>query len=144
MVLVKESKQDFLMTRPFDALREAGLMGRRRSGERPPRDAYVPTDVPTELGGEFSPVLIALLAWGNRHFAPEGASFEGIELTPGRSAEPALVAKANGYPRAAPDQAAGQAAGDVMRRRFAPKANDAAPAFRKGTRARRAHGGSKT
>ena len=38
-----------LITRPFDALHDAGLMV--RLSERPPRDEYVPT----ELGCEFSP-----------------------------------------------------------------------------------------
>ena len=61
-----------MLTRRLDALVEAGLLERRRYSERPPRDEYVLT----ERGRDFRPVLIALLAWGNRHFAPEGASVQ--------------------------------------------------------------------
>src|SRR5579875_726707 len=53
----------------FDQFEE-GLLERRRYSERPPRDEYVLT----EVGRDFRPVLWALLAWGNRHFAPEGKS----------------------------------------------------------------------
>src|SRR3954462_15211135 len=59
-----------MLTRRLNALVEAGLLERRRYSERPPRDEYVLT----ERGRDFRPVLVALLAWGNRHFAPEGAS----------------------------------------------------------------------
>src|SRR6266487_4290874 len=47
-----------------------GLLERRRYSERPPRDEYVLTP----RGRDFRPVVVALYAWGNRHFAPEGAS----------------------------------------------------------------------
>src|ERR671926_1039971 len=61
-----------MLTRRLNALIEAGLMERRRYSERPPRDEYLPT----ARGRDFRPVLIALLAWGNKHFAPEGASVQ--------------------------------------------------------------------
>src|SRR5438874_4858393 len=64
-----------MLTRRLDALVEAGLLERRRYSERPPRDEYVPT----ARGRDFRPVLIALMAWGNRHFAPEGASVQLID-----------------------------------------------------------------
>jgi DNA-binding HxlR family transcriptional regulator len=57
-----------MLTRHLDALVEAGLLERRRYSEHPPRDEYVPTS----RGRDFRPVLIAFLAWGNKHFAPEG------------------------------------------------------------------------
>ena len=57
-----------MLTRRLNALVEAGLLERRRYSERPPRDEYVLT----ERGRDFRPVLLSLLAWGNRHFAPEG------------------------------------------------------------------------
>src|SRR5260370_1788161 len=59
-----------ILTRRLNALVEAGLLERRRYSERPPRDEYVLS----EAGRDFRPVLGTLLAWGNRHFAPEGTS----------------------------------------------------------------------
>jgi DNA-binding HxlR family transcriptional regulator len=59
-----------MLTRRLGALVEAGLLERRRYSERPPRDEYVLTP----RGRDFRPVLVSLLAWGNRHFAPEGAA----------------------------------------------------------------------
>ena len=59
-----------MLTRRLDALVDAGLLERRRYSEHPPRDEYLPT----ARGRDFRPVLIALLAWGNKHFAPEGES----------------------------------------------------------------------
>src|SRR6266851_10428989 len=57
------------LTRRLNALVEAGLLERRRYSEHPPRHEYVPT----ARGRDFRPVLVSLLAWGNKHFAPEGA-----------------------------------------------------------------------
>src|SRR2546430_7355289 len=59
-----------MLTRRLNALVEGGLLERRRYSERPPRDEYLLT----ERGRDFRPVLLALLTWGNKHFAPEGAS----------------------------------------------------------------------
>ena len=55
-----------MLTRRLNALVEAGLLERRRYHERPPRHEYVLT----QCGRDFRPVVIALLAWGNSHFAP--------------------------------------------------------------------------
>src|SRR4029077_13511880 len=59
-----------MLSRRLAGLVEAGLLERRLYSERPPRDEYVLTP----RGREFRPVLLAMLAWGNRHYAPEGAS----------------------------------------------------------------------
>src|ERR1700712_1361759 len=59
-----------ILPRGLKALVEPGLMERRRYSERPPRDEYILT----ARGQDFRPVLQALLAFGNRHFAPEGTS----------------------------------------------------------------------
>jgi hypothetical protein len=59
---------------------EAGLLERRRYSDHPPRDEYVPT----ARGRDFRPVLVSLLAWGNKHFAPEGPSI----ATPARPSPP--------------------------------------------------------
>ena len=57
-----------MLARRLAALVEAGLLERRRYSERPPRDEYVLT----ERGRDFKPVLIALVAFGKKHFAAPG------------------------------------------------------------------------
>ena len=69
-----------MLTRRLNALVDAGLLARRRYSEHPPRDEYVPT----ARGVDFRPVLVALLAWGNRHFAPEGASVQIVNAKTSR------------------------------------------------------------
>src|ERR1700750_2466194 len=76
-----------ILTRRLNGLVEAGLLERRRYSERPPRDEYVLT----ERGRDFRPVLWALLAWGNRHFAPEGPSVVLVDKDTGAVAEPVTV-----------------------------------------------------
>jgi DNA-binding HxlR family transcriptional regulator len=83
-----------MLTRRLGGLVESGLMERRRYSERPPRDEYVLT----ERGRDFRPVLLALLAWGNRHFAPEGKSVILIDSETGREVDPVLVDPATGRP----------------------------------------------
>src|SRR5271154_6781266 len=81
-----------ILTRRLNALVEAGLLERRRYSERPPRDEYVLT----EAGRDFRPVLWALLAWGNKHFAPEGASVIVVDTETGETADPVLVDRRSG------------------------------------------------
>lgn len=109
-----------MLTRRLNALVEAGLLERRRYSDRPPRDEYLPT----RLGRDFRPVLIALLAWGNRNFAPEGASVVIVDAVSGETAESVLVDQKTGRPLLSREfiLAAGPAAGDAIRRRYAPKA----------------------
>lgn len=59
-----------MLTRRLKGLVEAGLLERHPYSERPPRHEYRLT----ARGEDFRPVLLALMAWGNRHFAPEGES----------------------------------------------------------------------
>src|SRR5919198_1786515 len=73
-----------MLTRRLNALVEAGLLERRRYSERPLRDEYVLT----QAGRDFRPVLWALLAWGNKHFAPEGASVVIVDSQTGEQADP--------------------------------------------------------
>ncbi len=89
-----------------------GLLERRRYSERPPRDEY---RADGERGSDFRPVLIAMLAWGNRHFAPEGATMQIVDGRTGKPAEPVLVDRVTGRPLVAPDfmMAAGPAATEV-------------------------------
>src|SRR5262249_23722181 len=76
-----------ILSRRLNALVEAGLLERRRYSERPPRDEYVLT----ERGQDFRPVLWSLIAWGNRHFAPEGPSVQVVDAETGAPADPVLV-----------------------------------------------------
>jgi DNA-binding HxlR family transcriptional regulator len=104
-----------ILARRLKALVEAGLLERRRYSERPPRDEYVLT----EAGRDFRPVLWALLAWGNKHFAPEGASVVVVDSKTGVEASPVLVDGNSGRPLIAPAfrSAAGPAADARTRRR---------------------------
>jgi DNA-binding HxlR family transcriptional regulator len=113
-----------ILARRLASLVEAGLLERRRYSERPPRDEYVLT----EAGRDFRPVLWALLAWGNRHFAPEGASVIVVDSRTGEEAEPLLVDRKSGRPLVAPDfrSAPGPAADARTRQRHAAAAGQSA------------------
>jgi DNA-binding HxlR family transcriptional regulator len=108
-----------MLTRRLNALVKTGLLERRRYSEHPPRDEYVLT----ERGRDFRPVLLALLAWGNRHFAPEGASVQLANARTGAPVEPVLVDGATGEEITGPDfvVVAGPAADDGLRQRLAER-----------------------
>ena len=53
-------------------LNEEGIVERRRYSEHPERFEYVLT----EKGRDLQPVLLALLAWGDRYTAEDGAPLE--------------------------------------------------------------------
>jgi DNA-binding HxlR family transcriptional regulator len=106
-----------MLTRRLNALVEAGLLERRRYSEHPPRDEYILT----ACGRDFRPVIVALLAWGNRHFAPEGRSVRLIEAQSGREADPIMLDRGTGRPIEPPDYVyvSGPAAGPRTRAKFA-------------------------
>jgi DNA-binding HxlR family transcriptional regulator len=106
-----------ILTRRLDALVEAGLLERRRYSERPPRYEYVLT----ARGRDFRPVVVALFAWGNKHFAPEGASVLLVNTKTGDAVDPILVDRATGRPIKEPEYtfAAGPAASERTRRKYA-------------------------
>jgi DNA-binding HxlR family transcriptional regulator len=81
-----------MLTRRLNGLVEAGFLERRQYSERPPRDAYVLTP----RGQDFRPVLWAILAFGNRHFAPEGESVVLVDAETGLRADPVLVDRVSG------------------------------------------------
>ncbi len=76
-----------MLTRRLDSLVEAGLLERHLYCEKPPRHEYRLT----QRGVDFRPVLIAMLAWGNKHFAPEGASIRLVDAATMEEVEPVLV-----------------------------------------------------
>jgi DNA-binding HxlR family transcriptional regulator len=106
-----------MLARRLSALVDAGLLQRRRYSQRPPRYEYILT----EKGRDFRPVLIAMTAWGNRHFAPEGASVLLVDKNTKRAADPVLVDRRSGRPLNERDFvfAAGRAASERTRRRYA-------------------------
>jgi len=87
-----------MLTRRLTGLVEAGLLERRQYNERPPRFEYVLT----ERGRDFQPVLVTLLAWGNKHFAPEGASVVIVNRETGELADPVVVDRISGRPLSDP------------------------------------------
>src|SRR5688500_6883050 len=97
-----------MLSRRLAALVDSGMLERRRYSDRPPRDEYVLTD----RGRDFHGVLLALMAFGNRHFAPEGESVQIVDVVTGEPAEPVLVERRSGRPLVDPDfkVAAGPAA----------------------------------
>lgn len=70
-----------ILSRRLAHLTERGMFVRRRYQERPPRYEYMLTD----KARDFFPVIVALLAWGNKHLAPKG---ESILLADRRNARP--------------------------------------------------------
>jgi DNA-binding HxlR family transcriptional regulator len=120
-----------MLARRLNALVKAGLLERRRYSEHPPRHEYVRT----ACGRDFRPVLLALLARGNRHFAPEGASVVLVDRRSGRVVDSILADPATGRPVDVPDYtlAPGPAAGPLTLQTYgaAPDAPSSATAKRK-------------
>jgi DNA-binding HxlR family transcriptional regulator len=105
-----------ILARRLAALVDAGLLEKRQYQARPPRYEYVPT----ALGRDFRPVLVALLAWGNRNFSPEGASVQIVDSETGAVAEPVVVDLATGRLLTQPPfrTVAGPAADERTHRRY--------------------------
>jgi len=81
-----------MLTRRLAALVEAGLLQRQRYNERPPRDEYVLT----RRGKDFRPVLLAMLAFGNKHFPPDDRTVRIVNSVTGQPVDPVLVDPATG------------------------------------------------
>ncbi|NDL62167.1 winged helix-turn-helix transcriptional regulator [Acerihabitans arboris] len=81
-----------MLTRRLNELVENGLLERRQYSDKPPRHEYRLTDA----GRDFLPVLWALLAWGNAHFAPEGLASVLVNRETHVPAQPILVDAATG------------------------------------------------
>jgi len=93
------------------------MLEKRQYSAHPPRFEYLPT----QRGRDFRPVLLSLMAFGNKHFAPEGAMVEVINTRTGKPADIAVFDRATGRPIAAPDYAMvpGPAANARIRKRYA-------------------------
>lgn len=113
-----------MLTKRLNALVTSGLLKRQRYSEKPPRYEYVLT----ERGRDFRPVLLSLLAWGNKYFAPEGASVLLTDTETGAIAEPVIVDRVTGRPIPGPgfSLVPGPAAGERIRERLARAAEVAA------------------
>lgn len=85
-----------MLTRRLAGLVDAGLLEKRLYSEHPPRHEYVLTG----RGRDFEQVLVALHAWGNRHFAPEGESVMLVNARTGKPADPVLVDRNSRQPLA--------------------------------------------
>ena len=83
-----------MLTRRLASLVKSGLLERRLYNQRPPRYEYVLT----ERGRDFRPVILALMAWGNRHFTPEGKAVILVDARTGKPAEPVLTDRTTGKP----------------------------------------------
>ena len=81
-----------MLTRRLNALVESGLLERQRYSEHPPRDEYVLT----ERGRDFRPVLLAMMAFGNRHFPPDQQTVRVVNERTGQAVDPILVDPATG------------------------------------------------
>jgi len=83
-----------MLTRRLSGLVESGLLVRRPYSERPPRYEYQLT----ERGKDFLPVIVSLLAWGSRHFTPEGKCSALLNTKTGEPADPIVVDRKSGKP----------------------------------------------
>jgi len=83
-----------ILAKRLAALVESGLLERRAYSARPPRDEYVLT----ARGRDFRPVLLAMLAWGNRHFPPVGQWTRIVSEATREAVDPVLVDPATGRP----------------------------------------------
>jgi len=105
-----------ILTARLAALVEAGMLEKRQYSAHPPRHEYVPT----QAARDFRPVLLSLMAFGNKHFAPEGAMVEVVDTRTGKVADIAAFDRATGEPIAAPHYAMvpGPAANARIRKRY--------------------------
>ncbi len=109
-----------MLTRRLASLVKSGLLQKRRYSERPPRYEYVLT----ERGRDFQAVIVAMQAWGNKHFAPEGESVLLVHAKTGAVADPLMIDRKTGRALIGPDfrVAPGPAASEVTRRKLAQSA----------------------
>jgi len=82
-----------MLSRRLAALVDAGMLERRLYSQRPARHEYLLT----ARGRDFRTVLVALLAFGDRHFAVGGGGgARVVDTATGAVAEPMLVDRRSG------------------------------------------------
>ena len=81
-----------MLTKRLNTLVDSGLLERRQYSEHPPRDEYVLTP----MGHDFRPVLLAMMAFGNRHFPPDRQSVQVVNEQTGQPVDPILIDPATG------------------------------------------------
>jgi DNA-binding HxlR family transcriptional regulator len=81
-----------MLTRRLSALVEAGLLERKLYSKHPPRYEYLLTD----KGRDFWSVLVALMAYGTRHFAQDGAATRLVDSESEKPIDPVFVDRESG------------------------------------------------
>jgi DNA-binding HxlR family transcriptional regulator len=81
-----------ILTRRLAELVRFGMLDKRVYSRRPTRYEYVPTD----MARDFRPVMMAMMAWGNRHFSPEGPAMMVVARDTGAPVEQRWVDSASG------------------------------------------------
>lgn len=106
-----------MLARRLKHLTQSGLFEKRLYSERPKRYDYVLTD----KGRDFFPVIVAMVGWGNRHLAPDGAALLLAGRHSGQPIEPVMVDAASAMPVTADSVVlvAGPQASPGMRQRLA-------------------------
>jgi DNA-binding HxlR family transcriptional regulator len=106
-----------MLARRLNTLVAEGLFERRQYSAHPPRYDYLLT----ARGHDFRPVLLTLLAWGSKHFSPEGTMLELVDQSTGAVADPVLVDRVTGKTINEAEHVcvAGPAASEGMKRRLA-------------------------
>ncbi|MCX2561481.1 helix-turn-helix domain-containing protein [Acetobacter farinalis] len=82
-----------ILTRRLTMLVDQGLLKRRQYCDRPPRDEFVLT----EAGRDYLPILHALSAWTQRHFADRQFS-QLVDAQTAVPVEPVVVDRVTGRP----------------------------------------------
>ncbi|MFJ3673174.1 winged helix-turn-helix transcriptional regulator [Streptomyces sp. NPDC090106] len=85
--------RDILATR-LRRLVDAGVLTKRAYSERPQRFEYRPT----QAGLELEPVLLTLMAWGDRHLRGDGDRPMVVEHSCGHELVPTVTCRACGDP----------------------------------------------
>lgn len=85
--------RNILATR-LNKLVDAGLVVRKRYSERPPRYEYQAT----ESGNDLGPVLLTLMAWGDRHLPGDDPAPTVFRHTCGEPVKPTVTCAGCGGP----------------------------------------------
>jgi len=80
------------LTKRLAGLVDSELLDKKLYSEKPPRYEYVLT----QKGKDFRPVILSLLAWGNKYCAEEGLSVDLVDKETKESAMITLMDKRSG------------------------------------------------